>query len=144
MATDESVVRSLPLHKAGVRAVMRAMQADGFRIERADATGFGKPQVIGTKQPDVIGFRSADGLYAFGEAKTGEGDLDTEHTRTQLFEFSGRRMTGSGAQCPLYIAIPQPSLGDLTLLLREMGLLHMPHIKVVAFEGLLGNPPRRH
>ena len=50
---------------------MRAMQTDGFRIERADATGYVKPQSIGSKQPDVIGFRTADGLYAFGEAKTG-------------------------------------------------------------------------
>ncbi len=134
MAYDESVVRSAPLHKAGIRAVMRAMQADGFKIERADATGFVKPQSIGSKQPDVIGYRTADGLYAFGEAKTGEEDIDTEHTRTQLTEFSGRKMSSSGQQCPLYVAVPQAHVKEMAALLRRLGLLHMPHIKVVPFE----------
>ncbi|HJZ89000.1 MAG TPA: hypothetical protein VKN99_27705 [Polyangia bacterium] len=113
---------------------MRAMQADGFRIERADAIGFMKPQKIGSKEPDVIGLRTADGLYAFGEAKTGEGDIDTEHTRTQLTEFSGRRMSGSGVQCPLYVAVPQKCVDELATLLRELGLVHMPHIRVIPFE----------
>jgi hypothetical protein len=134
MPFDESTVRQPPMHKAGIRAVMRAMQSDGFRIERADATGYVKPQSIGSKQPDVIGFRSADGLYAFGEAKTGDGDIDTEHTRTQLHEFAGRRMSGSGVQCPLYIAVPQAHVKEMATLLRAMGLLHMPHIKVIPFE----------
>src|SRR5438093_11671799 len=108
MVFDESVVRNLPLHRAGIQELMRVMQADGFRIERADASGFIKPQRVGSKEPDVIGYRADDGLYAFGEAKTGDGDIETEHTRTQLVEFSGRRMAGSGLQCPVYLAVPGP------------------------------------
>ena len=134
MAFDESIVRSRPLHKAGVRALMRVMQEDGFRIERADATGYTKPQTIGTKEPDVIGYRNTDGLYAFGEAKTGEGDLDTEHTRTQIHEFASRRMSSTSTQCPLYLAVPQRCVGELGDLLRAMGLVNMPHIKIIPFE----------
>jgi hypothetical protein len=73
-------------------------------------------------------------LYAFGEAKSGDGDIDTEHTRTQLHEFSSRKMSATGAQCPLYLAVPERSLGTLEDLLRELGLLHMPHIKLVPFQ----------
>jgi hypothetical protein len=134
MVRDESVVRSSPAHLAGVRALMYAMRADGFHIERAEAEGFETPQRVISKRPDVIGVHPGDGLYAFGEAKTGDGDLDTEHARTQLHEFSSRKMSSTGAQCPFYLAVPQRCVAQAKRLLGQLGLLHMRHIKVVPFK----------
>jgi hypothetical protein len=95
------------LHHRLVRILVSRMQASGIRITHAAGIdGFPDPRRVGRHEPDVIG--NKDGITYFGEAKTGVGDLWTEHSLEQFYDFSHRRHRASNRPwCPFILAVPR-------------------------------------
>jgi hypothetical protein len=56
-----------------------------------------------------------------GEAKTGDGELTTEHTVEQLYDFIRRVMLDSGQSCPFILCVPSGAAPDAHAALRVTG-----------------------
>jgi hypothetical protein len=132
MQRPQSPKQSYDLHRLGVKAAMKAMQRDGFQVERADSTGFTAPGKVELDRPDAVARHREEELFAFGVCKTAD-DIDSERSRTQLLELGSRMMKGSQALCPLYIAAPSGDIDRVRSALAELGLAAMPNIKIVGF-----------
>jgi hypothetical protein len=107
----------------------RKMTQDGFdvlgvdgRIPRESArTGLPPPPHVGGVRPDLWGYNSATEQLAFGEAKT-EGDIEREHTLSQLRTLARTRLRGSAGRPRLYLAVPHSALARLDRVLAKAGL----------------------
>ncbi len=58
-------------HRRRVLALARAMQDRGITVVAADAPGWPRPERIGGRRPDVLGFYSVVGVWVAGEVKRG-------------------------------------------------------------------------
>ena len=121
-----------PLHRSIVSALIRHFQGQGFEIVAAAASGYAEPAAHGRHEPDVVG-RRKDGVLVLGEAKTGEGDLNTEHSREQYQDFANRVMTTSHVPCPFYLCVPRAEEGTAKAILRELGVLGKTHVTVLVY-----------
>jgi hypothetical protein len=104
------------------------MAYDGFDLVGYEGTSeqggawndLTNPPTLGGVRPDAWGY---DGeRVAFAEAKTAR-DIDTMHTRVQLFIFSRTTMRDSATACRIYLAIPRSAARVLDRVLAELGLL---------------------
>ena len=59
------------IHRRLVAALVRDMLARGIRVTAADAPGWRRPQLVGRRRPDVVGYYHAGGAVVAGEAKRG-------------------------------------------------------------------------
>lgn len=111
------------------------MTKDGFLVSGFDGSeprGGGwsslpAPFAFKGVKADAWGQTFIGDRIAFGEAKT-DADVDTDHTRLQLTVLGQVRMKGSGALCPLYVAIPRSAVYDLDRVLIDVGLLRAKNI----------------
>lgn len=129
------------LHVGLVRDLMAWLRdSNGYRIDAADLEGYPEPKAVqndGTvgdgqsKRADIDAFDESEQVYVRGEAKTGDGDLDTEHSKTQFQLFANRHNTENGKASLLYIIVPSSKIAALEAVLKELGLLDKANVKPV-------------
>lgn len=107
-------------HKHEVARLVDWLKRQGVQVTHAVGEfALPDPPAHGRHEPDAIGTRN--GVIWIGEAKTGRGDLDTEHTREQFFDFSRREMKGGGSPCPFILCVPKPAADAAHVALRTAG-----------------------
>ncbi|MCH7699029.1 MAG: hypothetical protein IH865_08855 [Chloroflexi bacterium] len=126
------------LHEGLVRDLLSWFEQEkGYRITGADLKGYTQPQVVKNsdgvgdgenKMPDVDAFDDSTEVYVRGEAKTGDGDLNTEHSKTQFLLFANRHNKANGKSSLLYIIVPESKIDELKAVLREIGLLDRDNV----------------
>ena len=109
-----------PLHKQRVAGLLDYLRRQGVAVTHAvGSTQLSDPHSVGRHEPDAIG-RLGRTVW-IGEAKTGEGDLFTEHTLEQLYDFSHQVMTGTHLACPFVLCVPKTVVNDAHAALRSAG-----------------------
>jgi len=101
----------------------------GYRIDAADLEDWEeKPKAVENesevgdgedKQPDIDAFDEEEERFIRGEAKTGDGDINTQHSITQYRLFSNRHNTKNGKSSFLYIIIPSEKKQELNDVIIE-------------------------
>lgn len=119
-----------PLHRQLVLSLVHYFNANGFPVTAAAAQGYPEPSAHGRHEPDVEG-RATDGLIAIGEAKTGEGDIGTQHSREQYVDFSSRVMSSDKRPCPFFILVPKQHEAELRGVLREVNVAAKPNLRIL-------------
>ena len=130
-----------PLHKALVKELLLWLRnAKGYTIKAADLEGYNQPKLVANnsnvgdgeaKRPDLDAFDGVEKVYIRGEAKTGNEDLGTPHTKTQFRLFANRTNHKNGKASLLFIIVPANKLPDLKAVLRDLGLLNKPNVITV-------------
>lgn len=104
----------------------------GYRITGADLEGYPQPKEVENenglgdgenKRPDIDAFDDREQVFVRGEAKTGDGDLTTRHTKTQFRLFANRHNTKNGKTSLLYVIVPSNKMAQLESVLADLGLL---------------------
>ena len=111
------------------------MVADGFVLASCDGSmpqgglwgHLPRPSEFSGLRPDTYGTMPITGEFAVGEAKTA-GDLDTDHTRKQLYVFGRVRTCPGNLACRLYVAVPRSAAPALDRVLARVGLLGAKHV----------------
>lgn len=126
------------LHKGLVNELLKWLRdSKGYKIAAADLEGFSEPEVVNNKhrigdgddkQPDIDAFDNREKVYIRGEAKTGEGDLTTEHTKTQFLLFSDRFNRENSKPSLLYIIVPADQIVSLKAVLKQIGLSNKSNV----------------
>jgi hypothetical protein len=131
---DDDTMRSSS-HQGLVLWIARKMAADGFVLSGYDGSVpqgglwncLPRPAEFGGVRPDAWGIMPATGELAVGEAKT-PADIDTVHTRRQLWVFGRLRARKKSIPCRLYIAVPRSAAPVLDRVLAQVGLLCAKHV----------------
>jgi len=71
------------------------------------------------KEPDVYAFDGKKRCYVLGEAKTGNGDFETEHALTQYNVFLDQVHQRSGQRASLYIIVPASKVPEFNSLITH-------------------------
>ena len=71
------------------------------------------------KKPDVYAYDPSRRCYIIGEAKTGAGDLETEHALTQYNVFLDQFDKRSGDQAIFYIILPSGKVAEFNTLITH-------------------------
>ncbi len=115
-------------HHALVTELVEVFQARGFRILGADAIdglppvkplpndGYGDQQ---PKAPDIYAFDETTKCYIIGEAKTGNGDFETEHALTQYNVYLDQFDKHTGAPSILFVIIPASKVPEFNSLITH-------------------------
>ena len=86
----------------------------GYLLKRVDGVSDGKPEVVENssgvgdgedKRPDIDAYDEKNKRVIRGEAKVGDGDIETEHSVTQYQLFSNK--SKNGVPSWLYIIVPK-------------------------------------
>jgi len=121
------------LHRNIVEALVRYFNEEGWETLYAACGDYEEPPAQGRHEPDVIA-RDQRGVWVIGEAKTGNGDLNTEHSRQQYWDFAHRVMRdGKNTPCPFYVCVPRQHEADLTAILRELGIDLSSNVHVLVY-----------
>jgi hypothetical protein len=102
------------------RSALRILQADGVpgypptRPLRND--GYGDQE---DKTPDVYAFDPEAEEFIIGEAKTGDGDLETEHALTQYNVYLDQTDTARGKHSRLIVILPPSAVAEFTALITH-------------------------
>jgi len=120
------------LHKIIVSSLIRYYRENGWQITAAAHEGYGEPYAVGRHEPDVIA--NKDGLLSFGEAKSGEGDIDTEHSKEQYADFSTRIMTDTKAPCPFYAVVPEDCYEEIKHVFVELKIFYKPNVTILTYK----------
>lgn len=103
----------------------------GYSITGADLEGYTQPGTVENtdkvgdgenKIPDIDAKDIREDVFIRGEAKTGEGDLETLHTETQFRLFSDRYNSSNKKESMLYIIVPGSKYQNLLNILTDLGL----------------------
>jgi hypothetical protein len=78
--------------------------------------GYGDQQ---NKAPDIYAFDEATGCTIIGEAKTGKGDLETDHALTQYNVFLDQFDKRTGAPAVLFIILPADKIPEFNSLITH-------------------------
>lgn len=122
-----------PLHRAMVSSLIQFFRDQGWQVTAAASSGFPDPYKLGRHEPDVLG-SDQEGTTVIGEVKTGEGDLETEHSKEQYLDFAGMVMTESRKPCPFYLSVPSEHQGETARILRGLGLFDKPNVQLLTYE----------
>jgi hypothetical protein len=99
-------VTETQLHKTEVKSLLDYMRGEGVKLTHAvGPSGLPDPPTVKRHEPDARGVK--DGVIWYGEAKTGEGDLDTEHALEQYYDFSHRVMKKTNKPCRFILSVPK-------------------------------------
>ena len=109
-----------PEHKHEVKRLVKWMGSQGVDVTHAVGDfSLPDPPAHGRHEPDAVG--TMNGVVWIGEAKTGNGDLGTQHTYEQLHDFSRMQMTGGGAPCPFILCVPKAAAPTAHAALQTAG-----------------------
>ena len=115
-------------HQLLIEELIEIFQKEGFRILGADGVaGIPRAKIMRNdgygdqrgKTPDVHAFDPKRHRYIIGEAKTGKGDLETEHALTQYNVFLDQFDPSSGKQALLYIILPPSIIPEFNTLITH-------------------------
>ncbi len=120
------------LHKSIVRALIEYFTGQRWTVTAAASSDFPEPETVGRHEPDVVA-KDGGQIIVYGEAKTGEGDIGTQHSREQYRDFSSRMMTDSGVSCPFYICVPRNQETHLRGVFAEEGLGSKSNVTVLVY-----------
>ncbi|OGG48414.1 hypothetical protein A3G63_00200 [Candidatus Kaiserbacteria bacterium RIFCSPLOWO2_12_FULL_52_8] len=125
-----------------IAELAQVMKRDGYTITAIDIEGHKKPDVIensGTigdgenKIPDICSTHTSSGRIARGEAKTGEGDIGTQHSITQYCLCSNRSKNGLPSK--LYVIVPGNKRQELNdVITNNVPRQHWDNIVLVSSE----------
>lgn len=119
-------------HDGIVVGLVGYCKGKGWVVDTAALPGYTEPPKIGRHEPDMTG-RNQGGVVIIGEAKTGEGDLGTAHSREQYQDFSSREMVKTKTPCPFYVCVPKEHKAELERVLAEEGVLNKPNVEVLVY-----------
>ncbi|HLA69690.1 MAG TPA: hypothetical protein VJN65_08300 [Bacteroidota bacterium] len=115
-------------HQRLVAELVGVFQQHGFTILAADnVPGFPFPNPLPNdgygdqepKPPDVYAFDPVSKRYVIGEAKTGDNDLETEHSLTQYNVFLDQFDEETSRQARLYIILPAAKVAEFNTLITH-------------------------
>ena len=116
------------IHSALVKELLEFFLDRGFRILGADGVGtYPEPKQLPNdgygdqqpKAPDVYAYDKESKRYIIGEAKTGEGDFETDHALTQYNVFLDQFDRATGQQALLYVIVPDAKLAEFNTLITH-------------------------
>lgn len=102
-------------HAALVEELVKLLERGGFTVSGADGVaGYASPIELPNdgygdqedKAPDVYAYDPKEKRYIIGEAKTGIGDLETDHALTQWNVFLDQFHSRTGKPAVLYVILP--------------------------------------
>jgi len=133
-------------HQTLVEELVEIFRERGFRILGADNVagcaparplpndGYGDQE---EKTPDVFAFDEKNGCYIIGEAKTGEGDLETDHALTQYNVYLDQFDNRKGTRATLYIILPADKVPEFnSLITHYIHPNYWTHIVVVTSQAI--------
>ena len=115
-------------HQRLVEELVATLQERGFRILGADNVagwapvhplpndGYGDQEA---KTPDVFAYDQKNRCFIIGEAKTGEGDLETDHALTQYNVYLDQFDTRQGTRATLYMILPADKVPEFNSLITH-------------------------
>lgn len=115
-------------HNALVEELVEIFRDRGYRIIGADAVsgiaavrplpndGYGDQQ---PKAPDIYAYDERTGCYIIGEAKTGQGDFETEHALTQYNVYLDQFDKSTGAPAILFVIVPSSKVPEFSSLITH-------------------------
>lgn len=115
-------------HQRLVEELVEILKEKGFRILGADNVagcppsrplpndGYGDQEA---KSPDVIAFDQKNRCFIIGEAKTGEGDLETDHALTQYNVFLDQFDARQGTRATFYMILPASKVPEFNSLITH-------------------------
>ena len=115
-------------HQTLVEELVAIFKGRGYRILGADnVAGIAPPRPLPNdgygdqekKTPDVFAFDKKNKCYVIGEAKTGEGDLETDHALTQYNVFLDQFDNREGTRATLYIILPANKVPEFNSLITH-------------------------
>lgn len=116
------------LHQALVAELLKIFLDRGYKILGADGvSGYSPPRPLPNdgygdqqpKSPDIHAYDQQGERFVIGEAKTGEGDLETEHSLTQYNVYLDQFDKKTGKQALVYIIVPATTLPEFNTLLTH-------------------------
>ncbi|MEX1138726.1 MAG: hypothetical protein WEB33_05720 [Bacteroidota bacterium] len=116
------------LHQTLVAELLNIFLERGYKILGADGVqGYPVPRPLHNdgygdqrpKSPDIHAYDEETGRFIIGEAKTGEGDLETEHSLTQYNVYLDQFDKKTGKQALVYFIVPSASLPEFNTLLTH-------------------------
>lgn len=116
------------LHQALVAELLKDFLEHNYRITGVDGVnGYPAPRPLHNdgygdqkpKAPDVQAIDEESGRLVIGEAKTGAGDLETEHSLTQYNVFLDQFDKKTGKQALVYFIVPEDVLPEFNTLLTH-------------------------
>jgi len=129
-------------HQALVAELLAVFVGRGFKILAADGVpGYPAPRRFrndgygdqGPKAPDLYGFDERQKRFVIGEAKTGEGDFETDHALTQYNVFLDQFDPATGTQAQLFVIVPADKVAEFnTMITHYIHRDYWPSIVVVS------------
>lgn len=119
------------IHKLLVTALVGYFVQNGWKILAAACDGYPEPWAEGRHEPDCIARK--DGILGFGEAKTGGGDLNTQHSREQYLDFSRMVMKDTGKPCPFFACVPRAHYEELEKIFVDLGISRKPNVQILTY-----------
>lgn len=115
-------------HAALIEELLEIFSERGFRILGVDGIGehpstrplhndgYGDQE---NKTPDIYAYDDRRHCHIIGEAKTGQGDFETEHALTQYNVFLDQFDKTSGLQADVYIIVPASKVPEFNSLITH-------------------------
>ena len=115
-------------HTSLIAELLEVLKDRGFTILGADGVldhasvpplhndGYGDQE---NKAPDIYAYDARRHCFIIGEAKTGNGDFETEHALTQYNVFLDQFDKTSGLQADLYIIVPASKVPEFNSLITH-------------------------
>lgn len=113
-------------HKNLVQELVSKLKADGFRIDAVDDPNGQCPKIVENedkvgdgenKMPDIDAYDLSNKRTIRGEAKVGNGDIESLHSVTQYLLFTNR--STNGVSSLLYVIVPQNKLDQLRSVIKQ-------------------------
>jgi len=115
-------------HQFLIRELVELFKHKGYIINFADGLdGFYPPNELPNhgygdqedKAPDVYAYDESEQRYIIGEAKTGAGDLETEHALTQYNVFLNHFHPKTKRPSLFYIILPAKKVAEFNTLITH-------------------------
>lgn len=94
--------------------------ADGIkgipRVKKLHNDGYGDQE---HKSPDVYAYDEERKRFVIGEAKTGDGDFETEHSLTEYNVFLDQFDKATGTQAMVYVIVPSSKVPEFNTLITH-------------------------
>jgi hypothetical protein len=115
-------------HLLLVEELVDVFRKRGFRLIGAEGVtgvgpvkplpndGYGDQQA---KAPDIYAYDETTGCYIIGEAKTGQGDFETDHALTQYNVFLDQFDKHTGAPAILFVIVPSSKVPEFNSLITH-------------------------
>ena len=105
-----------------VQKIAEYAKSKGYILKCAKSIGLDEcPATNEGHVPDLKAYNHTEEVWLYGEAKTAD-DIDNDHTREQINDFSGRTMTDNKKLVPFILAIPTGSKTTAQRVITSMNL----------------------